>query len=549
MRRISKFVVLFLAAGAVAACNNLDEAIPSPVPPTAGVRFINAVPDTNRLDMRFVDFVENNAQFNVTFRNNPVTSGGITASTLVQYKPARAGSRRFRIFLSSSDNTVASVVLKDTVVTLTAGSNYTALLWGNARGGAPAMQLSFFEETEPDPGANIALRVINATGSAIDAEQYTCSGTGCATGAPTGTDTWSNVGPLTASAYATRLPGTVRIRFTAAGGANPLVSDGLALQGLKATFSGDTTCNGTSTPDLRPPCDTQAAAGTLVAGSVLSAILFPGSVPGSPATQFNVTTGSQRARATAAGYEGPRSYVSDGFTVGMQVNASGFTNAANNGLSTVTSVANGASRSTSSTVRFAATAANTYTRTSGSFVTDGFLIGDVVTVTGFLTSTNNGEANVLGVTATTLTVDSATVLEAGTTGSTTLAANGNGYSRTAGSFIADGFQVGHAVTVAGFATAANNGSATITFVDPDGLNISVSKTPAPVVEAAAAGRSILVSTSRTIAAFGKLNVTKAGGTVAEAQAGSRTIAASPNAPGVSYVWDRRPPRGCIAPYC
>ncbi len=76
-----------------------------------------------------------------------------------------------------------------------------------------------------------------------------------------------------------------------------------------------------------------------------------------------------------------------------------------------------------------------------------------------------------------------------TTGSTTLSAVAGGYARTTGSFITDGFYPGMSVTASGFTSAANNGSSTVTAVTATSL--TVTKTPAPVVEAAAAARTIL----------------------------------------------------------
>jgi hypothetical protein len=110
MRRIFKTSVICLAAGVVIACRP-DEVIQTENIPTAGVRFINAVPDTMPLDFRFVDLVESNAHFRIAFRNAPVTSGtgaaAVTASTQVQYKNARAGSRQYRIFLNDTIQSVA----------------------------------------------------------------------------------------------------------------------------------------------------------------------------------------------------------------------------------------------------------------------------------------------------------------------------------------------------------------------------------------------------------------------------------------------------------
>jgi hypothetical protein len=237
--------------------------------PTAGVRFINAVPDTGAsygLDFRFVDLAESNAQFRVPFRNNPATSGSgasaVTASTQIQYKAARAGARHFRIFLSDSLQSVASVVLKDSTINIEAGKNYTVMLWGNARStGADKMKLSVWEEAVADPAAQVALRVINATTSPIDARQYVSTGT------PPAAATWANLAPLTASTYVTAPPAQFRFNIQPAGGGTALFSDALALIGAAATV------------------DIEALPGTTVAGSAVTAIVFPRSVAGSKAPQ------------------------------------------------------------------------------------------------------------------------------------------------------------------------------------------------------------------------------------------------------------------------
>src|ERR1041385_3116849 len=99
MRRILQLSMLCLAAGVASACKP-SEVETVDIGPQAGVRFINAVPDTGAafgLDFRFVDLVENSAAFRITYRNNPQSSGGVTASALIQYKAAAAGSRHFRI--------------------------------------------------------------------------------------------------------------------------------------------------------------------------------------------------------------------------------------------------------------------------------------------------------------------------------------------------------------------------------------------------------------------------------------------------------------------
>jgi hypothetical protein len=204
MRRIFRLSLLWLSAGAVQACAP-EQIVETSSPPTAGVRFINAVPDTNQLDFRFVDIVENSAHFRIAFRNNPVTTGtgaaAVTASTQIQYKPARAGERQYRIFLNDTLQSVASIVVMQGTLNLEAGKNYTVLLWGSARAGT--MRLTVIDETVPDPGAQVALRVINATENAIDVRQYRQGD------APPATPTWANVGPLSVSSYVTTAPDTI----------------------------------------------------------------------------------------------------------------------------------------------------------------------------------------------------------------------------------------------------------------------------------------------------------------------------------------------------
>ncbi|MEX2177607.1 MAG: DUF4397 domain-containing protein [Gemmatimonadaceae bacterium] len=276
MRRILKLSLTCLAAGVVTACDIETEILTEAIP-TAGVRFIHAVPDTALMDFRFVDMVENNPHFNIAFRNNVVTSpagvDGVPASTLVQYKPARAGSRQFRIFMNGNctvnacDQSYASTVVFDQTVTLTAGSNYTAIVWGNARGGAPAMRLDFFEETVADPGTNVALRVFNATGSAIDVAVLTDAGAALATPV-----NFTAVPALSTSAYATTAPAILRYNVQPAGGGTALFANSRALMGAAAV---------TVAPG---PID--AAPGTTVAGSAVSGIVFPRSVSGSQAPNF-----------------------------------------------------------------------------------------------------------------------------------------------------------------------------------------------------------------------------------------------------------------------
>jgi hypothetical protein len=271
MRRSFKVFMLVLVAGASAACRP-DEVVKTEDIPTAGVRFINAVPDSSGafgMDLRFVDVVESNAQFRVTFRNNPVTSGGFTASTQVQFKGARAGSRHFRIFLDDTLQTIASTVLKDTTVTLEAGKNYTAIMWGEGRAGT--MRLRFFEDTPADPGTNVALRVLNATNAAIDVRTYAQGGTAPATA------TWANVPAYSASTHINATPGAIMYNVRAAGAATNLFNDLLAMPGAASTV------------------DIEGTPGSTQAGSAITLVVYPRSTAGARTPQtaaFQVPAGS-----------------------------------------------------------------------------------------------------------------------------------------------------------------------------------------------------------------------------------------------------------------
>ncbi|MGE0441022.1 MAG: DUF4397 domain-containing protein [Gemmatimonadales bacterium] len=258
MRRYQNPVLLFAATLAVSACKP-EEVIQTEDIPTAGVRFVNAVPDTGSMDFRPVDIVENTHFYNVAFRS----------TSLLYYKNAKAGQRQFRVFMTGTSAAVASTVMADTTVTLEAGKLYTFIMWGFARSGSsPARRLTIIEDAAPDPGNQVALRLVNAASGlgAVDGKQYPDGGS-----AP-GSATWAGVAELSASGYVLAPTGKIRYNVTPAGGGSNLFTDALALQGIPATV------------------DIDAAPGTTVAGSAVSGFVFPRSVSGSGAP--NITSPS-----------------------------------------------------------------------------------------------------------------------------------------------------------------------------------------------------------------------------------------------------------------
>ncbi len=280
MRRIYQLSVLGLAAGVVSACYP-DSTVPTNTPPAAGVRFINAVPDSSGafgFDFRFVDIVESNAQFRISFRNSPsqsVTTGTtdtLVVGTAIQFKDASAGSRHFRIFLSDTLQSIASTVVVDSTVTLVATHNYTFILWGNgrsAKGAADAMHLSIIDEAPQDPGTQVGLRLINATSAPIDGSAY-ARGT-----AVPASPIWASVAPFSATTWVTQAPGMIDYNVRPAGGTTAMFADRQALPGTPAF----------SSAGAGGQIDIVAVPGTLVAGSAVSVIVFPRSVAGARTPQ------------------------------------------------------------------------------------------------------------------------------------------------------------------------------------------------------------------------------------------------------------------------
>ena len=288
MRRFVKLSLVCVAAGA-SACSSPDLVVPTENLPYAGVRFINAVPDSSGafgMDFRFIDIVESNAHFRIAFRNNPGTANGSVA-TQIQYKGAREGSRRFRIFLDDTLQSIATTIVKDTTVNLVSGHNYTALMQGNGRSAptaADAMRLSFWDEDVAAPAAGrIALRVINTTSNAIDVWAYTGATAPVAA-------TWTAVPAYGKSAYVEVDSGTYSYQVRNAGVGTNLFTTTTVPIGQVATCSGQPSSAYTATnPSGCPanqPTDIEPLPGTKVAGTALSGIVFPRSVAGSRAPNF-----------------------------------------------------------------------------------------------------------------------------------------------------------------------------------------------------------------------------------------------------------------------
>jgi len=296
MRRSFQLSAIGFAAVVLGACHQ-DKSITDPIPPTAGIRFINAVPDTGAafgLDFRFVDIVENSAAFRQPFRNVPVASGGVTASTGVEYKPTAAGiARHFKVFLDDTLQSLASIALIDSNGWVpTAHHNYTAILWGNATVAGSMKLIITDDDTLQAAAGKVKLRVINATGGAIDASEW-CTGTAASCGAAPATATFANVGAYSIATYVVADTGVTKFRVANAGAyaactgsaATCLFADVTALGGAAAS------CDGALCPAGQNP-DILALPGTQISGSGITLVVFPKSIAGTRAAQFAAPGGS-----------------------------------------------------------------------------------------------------------------------------------------------------------------------------------------------------------------------------------------------------------------
>jgi hypothetical protein len=252
MRSPRNVLLALTAVAAAAACRD-DEITTASRPPLAGVRYINALADTGRVDIKMVDQLAYSANTNEGV-------GGITYRTGTRYYSTEAKARRIRVFAfqDSSAATVSSVI-HDTTLTFDADRNYTLLLTGSARARTARFRLIDDSQVPTPAAGRIAVRVYNAGAGAVDA--YLTETT---TSAIAGATSILGTADFAASPYVARDTAALAVRVTAAGSTTVLAS----------TLAGAGTL-GTSL--LNP------VAGSRVAGTVFSAYVFPRAVAGSGA--------------------------------------------------------------------------------------------------------------------------------------------------------------------------------------------------------------------------------------------------------------------------
>lgn len=256
--RVNRLGLLAIALSGAAACSGDSNGVTTTPPPLAYVRYVQAMPDTGQVDVRFVDKVE----------NFPALAFGYRSVT--PYQGIVAGSRQMRVFPTSTDPAVASQVILDTTLTFTAGTYYTILHTGYARTGqAPKQHFVVLQDAVPAPsGTQVAIRAVVATPGIGPVDVYTTAATGDPLPAA---PTFTGIDYGAAAAWLNFTPGAMALKVTAAGNTTVL--------GQAAAPAGDT-----AKAYLDP------IAGTKIGGSALSAFIF---APG--------VAGSANAALTAAG--------------------------------------------------------------------------------------------------------------------------------------------------------------------------------------------------------------------------------------------------------
>lgn len=250
---------LCLVVAAGASCHP-DAVTNSPVLPLGAIHFVNAVPDTVKMDFRVVDIPSNAGLFSVAFRGSNMF-----------YTAIEAGTRRLRVFYDTTDVTIAQTVFSDTSFAIAANQNYTFVEAGFARAGSlPARAVLILTDGATDPGAgNVGLRIVHVGAGlgALDVNVTRHASDTLPTVPLVGGLAYGGLGPYLAIPADTAAADSLRVVVTAAG----LRAPRLATLTLPIGVAG--------TPMVNP------IAGARVVGSVMTVLVVPPSVAGSPAPQ------------------------------------------------------------------------------------------------------------------------------------------------------------------------------------------------------------------------------------------------------------------------
>ncbi len=291
MNRFGSFVCC-VALVALAGCKK-DATFSEPIGDFASITWANLVPDTGQLDTRVIDIVSNAGLFRAPFRSSLIYPTGI-----------EAGTRHIKVFIHSDNPDTAKMFLVDTTLTFIANEAYSFYIAGFARSGmSPSVRVVLTPATVPAVGAGqFAIRVLNLAPSLA----------GAATPDTTvAVDGW--IKPVTAVAT-----GTPEVANLAFGGVSPYVVLDTGRYAVSLTPTGTGAAPFVAAPVVpgtRGTPSVDAIGGSIVAGTVLTAVIIPRSVPASTAPQGGLP--SSRATDTTVAEASRRMYLS-GDTVTVQ---------------------------------------------------------------------------------------------------------------------------------------------------------------------------------------------------------------------------------------
>lgn len=261
--RYAKLLMCVIPVLAMAGCDDDGTSVQTP-PDAALVRFINTVPDTGTVDLRFIDKVE----------NLPTLLGVAFRSSSGLYQRVIPGTRPTRVFPTAEDPVLTQIMLVDTTINLSVNNRYTLVYAGRASGNQDRLAVLEDAAVLPTPGAgSIAIKVVHAAVGTGAVDIYISP----ATSAANNTDPIANsvgvarnVAYLGQSAYVTvpNRPTTgetlYQFTVTAAGSTTPLFTARPNVPGIAATAG--------QSYGAQP--------GVQIAGSVLTAVITAGSIPG-----------------------------------------------------------------------------------------------------------------------------------------------------------------------------------------------------------------------------------------------------------------------------
>lgn len=266
------FLLPFLALG---ACDDDGVSVQTP-DPAALVRFVNAIVDTGTVDLRFVDNVE----------NLPTLQGVSFRSYSGMYQRVIPGSRHARVFPNSPNIQLTSTILVDNPsLGLSVDTRYTLVYAGSAQDGSDQLAVIQDDITPPTPPAgNIAFQALHVAAGTGEVDVYVVPVASATAGTPSDWQT-VNAAVLRNVSYLDKAAAYVNVPVRPSGGFYRFV----------VTAAGSTTPLFAATPNLpgsQPPAGATYGPqpGVQIAGSVLTAVVAPGAMPGTrSATSSNQT--------------------------------------------------------------------------------------------------------------------------------------------------------------------------------------------------------------------------------------------------------------------